>query len=69
MNLEKKKSLAIRTLGIGKDRIKFIKSRIDEIKEALTKKDIKQLVADGAIKIIDIKGKKKVKKKKVKIKD
>ena len=64
MKLDKKKSLAIRTLGIGKKRIVFVKSRLDEVKEAITKQDIKDLVKEGAIIIKEIKGKRKVEKRK-----
>lgn len=65
MNLTKKKSLAARTLGVGQKRIKFVESRLDEIKEALTKQDIRDLHNDGAIIIAEIGGRKvKVKKKK-----
>ena len=35
MNLRKKKSLAARTLKVGKGRISFSQSRLDEIKEAI----------------------------------
>lgn len=63
MNLSKKKQLAIRALGIGKSRIVFVKSRLDEIKEAITKEDIKQLVKEGAIIIKEVKGRKKVTKR------
>lgn len=64
MNLSKKKELAARTLNIGKKRIVFLHSRIAEIKEAITKQDIRDLKKDGAIKIKNIKGrKKKIKKK------
>lgn len=64
MNLGKKKNLAARTLGIGKERIIFVKSRLDEIKEAITKQDIRELYQDGAIIIRDIKGRKRGIKKK-----
>ena len=60
MKLNKKKQLAIRTLGIGKDRIMFVKTRLDEIKEAITKEDIKQLVREGAIMIKEKKGRRKI---------
>ena len=63
MNLRKKKSLAMRALGLGKEKIVFITSRLDEIKEAITKQDIRDLKKDGAIVIKDKKGKRKVKKK------
>ena len=64
MNLRNKKELAIRTLKIGKKRIAFIESRKSEIKEAITKQDIRELVESGAIVIKEIKGKKKIEKKK-----
>jgi len=60
MNLAKKKNLAMRTLNVGKERIIFLESRIDEIKEAITKQDIKDLVDDGAILIKEKKGKKTI---------
>lgn len=63
MNLSKKKHLAIRALGIGKSRIVFVKTRLDEIKEAITKEDIKQLVKEKAIIIKEKKGRKKITKK------
>lgn len=64
MNLNKKKLLAIKTLGIGKDRIIFNQQRLDEIKEAITKQDIRDLVSAGAISIREIKGQKKAVKRK-----
>ena len=66
MNLRKKKELASRTLGLGKSQIVFLESRKDEIKEAITKQDIKELKKDGAIIIKEMKGRKKKKKVKVK---
>lgn len=63
MNLGTKKKLAARTFNVGKERILFVKERIDEIKEAITKQDIKDLYKEGAIKIKEVKGRKTVKKK------
>ena len=63
MNLNKKKALAVRTLKVGKERIVFLEPRLDEIKEAITKQDIRDLQKEGAIFIKEIKGKKKNKKK------
>lgn len=63
MNLKKKKILAAKTLKVGIKRIEFLKPRLEEIKEAITKQDIRDLHKDGAIKIKNIKGRKKVKKK------
>ncbi len=59
MNLEKKKILASKVLKAGKERIVFLPARIDEIKEAITRQDIKDLYKDGAIIIKNIKGKRK----------
>ena len=64
MNLAKKKSLAARTLKVGKGRIVFLKSRLNEVKEALTKQDVKDLQKDGAIIIKEIKGKRKKERRK-----
>jgi large subunit ribosomal protein L19e len=60
MKLEKKKALAAKTLKVGKDRIIFNKNRLNEIKEAITKQDIRDLAVDGAIFVRDIKGRKAV---------
>jgi len=59
MQLRKKKELAARTLKVGKDRIVFNLERLDEIKEAITKEDIRGLVSNKAIFINEIKGKRK----------
>jgi large subunit ribosomal protein L19e len=60
MKLEKKKELASRALLVGKNRIAFNINRLGEIKEAITKQDIKDLVADGAIIIKEIKGRRTI---------
>ena len=59
MNLSKKKELAVRTLKVGKARIVFLNSRVNEIKEAITKQDIRDLKNNGAIIVKEIKGRKK----------
>jgi len=64
MKLETKKQLAARTLKVGKGRIIFNMSRLSEIKEAITKQDIKDLKESGAISIKEIKGRKKIVKRK-----
>ncbi len=58
MNLGKKKELAARTLDVGKARIFFVKENLNEIKEAITKQDIRDLHKAGAIKIKNIMGRK-----------
>ena len=60
MNLSKKKKLAKRTLNVGGDRIVFLESRLEEIKDAITKQDIRDLVKSGAIIVKEIKGRKTV---------
>jgi len=67
MNLRKKKMLAAKTLGVGKNKIVFVKSRIDEIKEAITKQDIRDLYNEGAILIRQVMGRRKVERKRKKI--
>lgn len=46
-----KKYLAARALQVGVDRIVFNKERLAEIKEAITKQDIRDLARDGAISV------------------
>lgn len=53
-----KKDLAAKTLKVGKDRIKFVRARLEEIKEAITKQDIRDLVQEGAIVVKPINGRK-----------
>lgn len=60
MKLEGKRALIARTLGIGKDRVGFNKERMSEAKEAITKQDIRDLVASGAIFIRETKGRKTI---------
>lgn len=62
-NLSKKKALATRTFNVGAGRIVFVNSRIDDIKEAITRKDLIDLKNDGAIIIKPISGRKTVVKK------
>ena len=53
----------MKALKLGRDRIVFLASRIGEIKDAITKQDIRDLKEDGAIVVKEIKGRKKVKKR------
>lgn len=64
MKLDKKKELAVNTLKVGKSRIVFNKVMLSDIKEAITKQDIRDLVSTGAIKIKEIKGRRKIQKRK-----
>lgn len=66
MNLGKVKQLVKRTREIGVDRIMFDESRLDEIKEALTRQDIRDLVKSKAIIIKGVKGRRKKVKRKTK---
>ena len=59
MQLNKKKELASRVLGIGKKRIIFNKEALEDVKEALTKQDIKDLVKSGSIFVKEVSGTKK----------
>ena len=60
MNLNKKKALAARTLKVGRERIFFNTQRLNDIKEAITKQDMKDLYAEKAILIKEIKGRRKI---------
>jgi len=64
MNLSKKKKLAKKTFGVGSERIVFLESRLDEIKDAITKQDIRDLEKSGAIIVLSEKGRAKVSKRK-----
>ena len=64
MNLAKKKILAAKALGVGKARIILNKERIAEIKEAITRQDIKDLAAAGAIIVRPVSGRKTIVKRK-----
>ena len=63
-NLKKKKELAAKTLKVGKNRLSFNQDNLAEIKEAITRQDIKDLHAEGIITIKPIKGRTKIKKRK-----
>src|SRR3989344_277745 len=64
MKLEKKRALVARTLDVGKGRIIFNLNRLSEIKEAITKQDIRDLKASDAILIKEKKGRRKIQHKK-----
>ena len=64
MKLEKKKQLASRALNTSPGRLVFNIQRLSEIKEAITKQDIRDLKEDGAIVVKNIKGRKTIIKKK-----
>lgn len=60
MKLENKKDFIAKVLGVGKGRIILNKSRLSEIKEAMTRQDIKDLFNDNAILIREIRGRRKI---------
>ena len=51
-------------LKVGKNKIVFDSERLADIKEAITKQDIKDLHTEGIISIKSVKGRKKIKKRK-----
>lgn len=63
-NLDKRKSLASKILGVGKNKIIFDNTKLSEIKEAITKQDIRDLYSAGVITIKDSPGRKKIIKRK-----
>ncbi len=64
MQLAKKKELAAKVLKVGKGRIIFAEGRLNEIKEAISRMDILDLHKSGAISIREIRGRKKIVKRK-----
>lgn len=52
MNLKNRKETVSRMLGVGKDRIVFNTDHLDDIKEAITKYDLRGLIAQGKITIL-----------------
>lgn len=49
MNLTVQKRLAAQILNCSPDRVTFNDDRLDDIKQAITKRDLKLLIGDGAI--------------------
>ena len=64
MSLERKKSLAQRTLHVGKNKIFFVPEHIDEIQKAITKQDIRELLHEGAIIVKERNGRRTIMRKK-----
>jgi large subunit ribosomal protein L19e len=64
MNLLNKRELAAKVLGVGKNRLYFVNENLAEIKEAITRQDILDLYKAGAIQIKEIKGRRKIIKRK-----
>jgi len=64
MKLENKRELVARALKIGKNRIVFNTARLSELKEAITKQDIRDLKESGVIAIKETAGRRKVQKRK-----
>ena len=55
MNTETQKVLAAKVAGVGIDRVILDPLRFEDIKEALTKEDIRSLIKQGAIRILPVK--------------
>jgi len=64
MQLARKKDLAAKVLKVGKNRIRFMETNLSEVKEAITRQDILDLHKSGAIQIAEVKGRKKIVKRK-----
>ena len=56
MNLKKKKNLIARTLGVGADKVILDSSSLVEIKQAITRQDIRELFSQGIIRLKEPKG-------------
>ena len=64
MNLTKKKHLAAKVLRVGRNRVIFVEGHAAEIKEAITRQDILDLVQSGAIQVREVAGRRKIVKRK-----
>jgi large subunit ribosomal protein L19e len=53
MKLTLQKKLAARVMNVGINKVRLDATRLSDIHEAITKADIKRLVGEGAIKILD----------------
>ena len=51
INLRQRKELASKVLGVGKNKIQFSVAHLADIKEAITKQDIRDMYAEGIISI------------------
>jgi large subunit ribosomal protein L19e len=60
MGLKNKKQLAAKVLKIGKERVYFNPESLKQIEEAITRQDILDLKESGAIVVKEIKGRKKI---------
>ena len=49
MNLKLQKKLVAKVAGVSKKRVKLDTASFEEIKEAITKKDIKNLISEGLV--------------------
>ena len=66
MKLKIQKRLAGSVFGCSEKRVRFDTERLDEIKESITKADIKSLIMDKAIYCVQKKGVSKVRARKIK---
>ncbi len=55
MNLKLQKRLAAKAANVGLDRVVIQPTRVGDVKEAITKADIKSLIRDDAIQILPLK--------------
>ncbi len=55
-DLKYQKKIAAKVAGVGIDRIKFDPEKIEDIEEAVTRRDIDRLIAQGAIKVLQKRG-------------
>lgn len=65
MKLNNQKRMVADMLGIGLERVKLDASRASDIKEAITKADLRALIKDNAIKILPKRGTSRVRVRKI----
>lgn len=64
MELGKKKNFIARIAGVGKDRVAINPERLSEIKDVLSRQDVRDLLASKAIAIKPVRGRKKKQRRK-----
>ncbi len=67
MNVRNQKRIIAQILNVGKDRVKLDPERLSEIKEAITKSDLRSLISSGAVKKMQKTGHSKARSRKIKI--
>ena len=67
MNTKNQKKIVANLLGVGKNRVKLNPDKLADIKEAITKSDLRSLLATNSIKVKKVSGQSRFASRKIKI--